>query len=125
MKMAKYLGVVAGLLLFIPIAVFAKTNDKTEHKVELYEPVQVGSTQLTPGTYKVEWQGTGNSVPVTFIKNGKTVFSTQARLVEQTKPTNSDEVVTHKTNKNQEQLDELIFGHHKEALSFTPESSGM
>jgi hypothetical protein len=46
-------------------------------------------------------------------------------LVEQTKPTNSDEVVTHKTNKNQEQLDELIFGHHKEALSFTPESSGM
>lgn len=120
--MAKYFAIAAALLMFMPAAGLAQ--EKTEHKVNLYEPVQVGSTFLQPGTYKVAWQGTGTSVPITFTKNGKTVLTTRGHVVEQSKPAANDEVVMRKTNTNQQRLEELIFGHQKEALSLTP-TSGM
>jgi hypothetical protein len=122
--MAKYLAIAAAFLMFIPSGVFAK--DKTEHKakaehnVKLYQPVEVGSSQLQPGTYKVEWNGTGNAVPITFTQDGKTVLTTRGDIVEQNKPAAADEVLMRKTNTNQERVEELIFGHRKEALSFTP-----
>ena len=126
--MAKYLAVAAALVMFIPGGAFAREktdhNAKTEHNVKLYEAVQVGSAQLHPGTYKVAWEDTGKSVPITFTHNGKTVLTTRGHIVEQSKPADTDEVVMRKTHTNQERLEELIFGHHKEALSFTP-SSGM
>ncbi len=120
--MAKYLAFAAALLMFIPAGAFAK--DKTEHKVKLEQAVMVGSAQLQPGTYKVEWEGAGNSVPVTFTRDGKTVLTTRGQVVEQNKPAETDEVLMRKNNTDQQQLEELIFGHQKHALSFTP-NSGM
>lgn len=126
--MTKYLAITAAILMFIPIGAFAKDktehNMKTEHNVKLYQPVEIGNVQLKPGTYKVEWDATGKSVPITFTQYGKTVLSTQGHLVEQKKPADNDEVVMRKTSNNQERLEELIFGHQKQALSFTP-MSGM
>jgi hypothetical protein len=92
--------------------------------VKLYQAVEVGSAQLQPGTYKVEWAANGTSIPVTFMQNGKTVLSARGHIVEQSKRADADEVVMRKTNRNQERLEELIFSHQKEAVSFTP-ASGM
>jgi hypothetical protein len=120
--MAKYFAMAAALLMLISAGAFAK--DKTEHKVRLDEAVTVGSAQLQPGTYKVQWEATGNSVPVTFTQNGKTVLTTQGHIVEQNKPADTDQVLMRKTSTNQQRLEELIFGHQKQALSFSP-NSGM
>jgi hypothetical protein len=124
--MAKYLAIAAALVMFIPGGAFAKDKSdheaKTEHKVKIDEAVQVGSTQLQPGTYEVAWQNTGKFVPITFTHNGKTVLTTRGHIVEQSKPSDTDEVLMRKTNTNQQRLEELIFGHHKEALSFTTPS---
>lgn len=122
--MAKYLAIAAAFLMFIPAGALAKDKAKTEHKVKLYQPVEVGSAQLQPGTYKVEWAAEGTSTPITFMQDGRTVLTTRGHIVEQNKPANADEVVMRKTNTNQERLEELIFSHQKEALSFTP-ASGM
>jgi hypothetical protein len=116
MKYAKYLGLAVALLLLMPAGAFAK--EKTEHTVKLYQPVLVGSTQLAPGNYKVEWQGTGHAVAIKFLHNGKTVLSTTGNVIAKNRPPQADEVMMRKTSKNQERLEELDFGNHKEALLF-------
>ena len=45
------------------------------HSVEIFYAVQIGTTELKPGSYKVEWQGTGSAVEVTFRRNGKTLVT--------------------------------------------------
>jgi hypothetical protein len=122
MNSAKYSGLALVLLLLIPAA-FAK--DKPEHNLKLDQTVQVGSAQLQPGKYTVEWQGTGHAVPIKFLQDGKTVLSTTGQVVERDKPAQADEIMMRKTNTNQERLEELDFGHRKEALLFAPATAGM
>src|ERR1700733_13285201 len=40
----------------------------------------LGTTQLKPGSYKVEWQGSGPVVQVSFEQNGKTLVTVSATL---------------------------------------------
>ncbi len=125
MKSANYLGLAAALLLLIPVSALAKEKDKTERNLRLYDAVQVGSTMLQPGHYKVEWKGTGQAVPITFLRDGKSVLSTTAQVVEKKKAPQSDAVVMRKTRSNKERLEELDFGHRKDALLFTPGAARM
>lgn len=48
------------------------------HLVEISNAVAIGGTRLKPGNYKVEWQGTGPAVQVSFEQNGKTVTAEDA-----------------------------------------------
>jgi hypothetical protein len=82
--------------------------------------VQVGGTQLQPGHYKVEWQGTGPAVQVTFLRNGKTVATVPGTLKTNDEHVIQDEVVTNSENK---ELNEIDFRRNKEALVF--QQSGM
>jgi hypothetical protein len=116
MTYVKHLAVVATFALLIPIAALAA--DKTERSVNIQDPVIVGSTQLKPGHYKVEWQGGGPAVNVNFVQNGKTVASAPAKLQTNNQQIKQDEVVMDRTTADNEALKEIDFGHHKEALLF-------
>ncbi|MGH9547730.1 MAG: hypothetical protein ACRD3W_00080, partial [Terriglobales bacterium] len=80
MEYMKYLGgaALAGMLL-LPASAFAR--DKNQGNFKLFDPVRVGSTQLEPGNYKVEWNGAGPTVNVDILQNKKTVATTSAKLV--------------------------------------------
>jgi hypothetical protein len=120
MKTVKYMALLSTLALAFPLSSFAR--DKSEHSVTIYDAVQVGSTQLKPGDYKVEWQGTGSETQVNFLKNGKTVATAPATFKTDAQITRDDVVI--KTNSsNTLSLEEIDFGHQKEALIF--EQSGM
>jgi hypothetical protein len=123
MSCANYLGLAAALLLLLPAGAFAK--EKSEHNLRLDEAVEVGSAQLRPGNYKVEWKGTGPAVSIDFLENGRTLLSTTGRVVEKDKPAEADEVMTRKTTTNQQRLEELDFGNRKEILLFAPYAPGM
>ena len=120
MSCANYLGLAAALLLLLPAGAFAK--EKSEHSLKA---VQVGSAQLRPGNYKVEWNGTGPAVSINFLQNGKKLLSTTGRLVEKDKPAEADEVTTRKTATNQQRLEELDFAKRTEVLLFAPYAPGM
>jgi hypothetical protein len=47
------------------------------------QAVQVGSTQLPAGTYKLAFTGTGSDVQVTLTQAGKTLLTFAAKAVEQ------------------------------------------
>jgi hypothetical protein len=121
MKCTKYLGgaALAGLLL-LPASTFAR--DKNQGNLKLFDPVLLGSTQLQPGNYKVEWNGAGPTVNVNILQDNKTVATTSAKLVGYT--SGYDAVVTEPATDNAQAktLEEIDFGKQKAGLRFKPAS---
>jgi len=118
MKHSKYLTMLASLALVLSVGAFAKSKD--EGKMQLTGPVEIGATHLTPGSYKVEWNGTGQQVHVNIMQHGKTIATTPAKLVEHATPSPYDAVVT-RTGKNKvAHVDEIDFNNRKEALVLMP-----
>jgi hypothetical protein len=95
------------------------------HSIEISHVVQIGSTELKPGSYKVEWQGTGSAVQVSFRQNGKTVATVPGTLKTNDDEVTRDAIVTNATSAGTSMLEEIDFGHQKEALVFDQNPSGM
>ena len=71
MKHLKYLALLPTFALLSSLGALARDNSKPT--VSFQDSVEVGSTQLKAGDYKVEWQGTGPAVHLTFLQHGNTV----------------------------------------------------
>jgi len=115
MKCVKYVAVLATLILGLSLGAFAK--DKNEGKFTLGNTAKVGSTELKPGDYKVEWQGSGDAVEVKILQGKKVVATTTAKLVEQKEPARAD-AVTLDNQTSAKILREIDFGNRKESLVF-------
>jgi hypothetical protein len=120
-KQIKYTALLSMLALLSTVSAFAR--DKNQHSVDISEPVQVGSTQLNPGSYRIEWQGTGPEVQVNFLRDGKTVATASGTFKTNDTHVVQDEVVTETTSANTKTLKEIDFSHNKESFVF--EQSGM
>ena len=121
MKQVKYVAFLSMVTLLS--SVFALAGDKNQRSVQIPNSVQVGGSQLQPGNYKVEWQGTGPEVKVNFVRDGKTVATVPGTLKAHDDQVTQDEIVTDTTSANTKTLPEIDFGRSKEALIF--EQSGM
>lgn len=113
MRNAKYMVLLAALALLVPLSTFARS--KNERSVFIPDTVQVGSTQLKAGAYKVEWQGSGPLLRLIFLQHGKTVATAGGKMVEMKEPQASDEIVTKNTG-DKRNLEEIEFGGKKDAL---------
>jgi hypothetical protein len=120
MRLQKYGIMLVGLLLAASSMLMAE--DKSEHSVTITDPVNIGSTQLSPGHYKVAWQGAGPTVQVRFLHDGKTVASSDAKLVNQNHKSPYDDVVTKKTGISSSSLEEIDFQNQNQALVFSRRS---
>jgi hypothetical protein len=114
-KCLQYLAVLSTLVLLFPVGALAR--DKA-HSVEIPYVVQVGGTRVTPGSYKVAWQGTGPAVEVSFSQYGKTVLTVSGTLKTNDDQVTQDAIVTEATSADTTTLKEIDFGHQKEALVF-------
>jgi hypothetical protein len=74
------LAFLGGALLLAAGAFAGETNKAT---LRLQEKVTVEGKQLSPGTYKLEWDGTGPDVRVNILRGKETVATVPAHLVEQ------------------------------------------
>jgi hypothetical protein len=116
MKLARYMALLSTLALLFPLSAFAR--DKNEHSVRIPDPVEVGHTQLKPGDYKVDWQGTGPNVQVKFLQYGKTVATAPATLHVNDSKVIQNDIVTGQSTGTTAELREIDFAHQKEALVF-------
>jgi hypothetical protein len=106
------------LALLLPLSGLAESNGGT---IQLASPVQIGGTQLKPGTYKVEWSGTGPAVQVNFLRHNKTVATAQGKIVDHQRPSPYDDVVIGPLgNTQQKTISEIDFDNRKEALLISP-----
>jgi hypothetical protein len=119
----KYLQYLAALsiLALLPLGALARNN---AHSVQILDVLQIGSTQLKPGNYKVEWQGTGPAVQVSFQQNGKTVVTMPATLKTNDDQVTQDAIMTEATSADTTELKEIDFGRQKEALVFDQSPDG-
>ena len=116
MKHLNLLALLSTLTLLFPL--FALARDKNQHSVNIGDTVRVGSKYLRAGSYKIEWEGTGPAVQVTFQRYGKIVATTTATLQKNDKQVTEDAIVTHKIDPKTDALDEIDFDRQKEALVF-------
>ena len=75
------LAAFASMLVLLAAPAFGAGNKP--QTVIIPQAVQVGSTQLPAGTYKLAFTGTGSDVQVTLTQAGKTVLTFAAKVVEQ------------------------------------------
>jgi hypothetical protein len=120
-KQIKYAALLSMIALLSTVNALAR--DKNQHSVQISDSVQVGGTQLKPGNYKLEWQGTGPEVQVNFVRDGKTVATAPGTLKTNDPHVTQDDMVTSTTSLNTKTLKEIDFSHNKESLVF--EQSGM
>jgi len=118
-RMLYVLTIAAATLL--SASVFAKAKNQGSMTVD--QTIQIGSTQLKPGHYKVEWSdtATANQVNVEFVRNGKTVATVPAQLKSRANPSPYNDIVTSEKKNNQpEQLQEIDFNNRTQALIMEP-----
>lgn len=114
MKFVKSTAMLGLAALVLSLGAFAKDN-KNEGKFTLFDPVQLGSTQLKPGDYKAVWDGSGSDVQVKILQGKNVVATAPAKLVDTTYSQDSVAVGTASGSKT---LDEIDFGGPRKALVF-------
>jgi hypothetical protein len=77
---SKFLAIVL-LSIAVPLGLFAAS--KNSANVTFSVPVSVAGKSIPAGDYKVEWQGDGAAVQVSFLQGKNIVVTAPATLVEQ------------------------------------------
>ena len=106
---------------FLVLSLNASARAKDQGTFRLIEPAKIGSTQLQPGKYTVEWTGTGPDVQVNFLQGKTTVATGTATLQTQDRAASQDAVVLKAaSNSSGKQIIEIDFGSRREALVILP-----
>jgi hypothetical protein len=114
-------SVVLGVALLLTSSAFAATKAS----LQLSNPVTVNGTTLKAGDYKVQWEGDGPNVEVSFTQGKNVVAKAQAHVVELQTPAANDAAVTLKNDKGSNSLAGLRFQGKKIALELSASSEGM
>ena len=123
--MKKFTGLMLTLVTFALMATMsAFARDKNHHSVEISEPLQVGNARLPAGDYTMEWSESGATAEVNFLQHGKSVAQAPAKIVTLAHPPSADSVTITTGTDNMKALEEVEFGGHKEAFSFSDTPSG-
>ncbi len=120
MKSLKYFTLISTLILVFPG--WALARGQNQLSVDLPDSVRVGNSELKAGSYKVEWQGAGPAVQVTFLQHGNTVATSPATLKTNDKQVVQTGVVIDRISGSTKALEEIDFAHQKEALVFVPDA---
>lgn len=119
MKLTK---LAAGLALGASLLLASSALASNKGNLQLFQKVTLDGKALSPGQYKVEWNGSGNNVHVKVLKDGDTVASAIATM----KPGNSqdnDGYVTTKEKDGSEALTSVFFGGKDWSLDLSPAKS--
>jgi hypothetical protein len=113
MKTVTFTTLWATLLLLLPFSAFARSNRSS---FMLADPAMIGSTQLQPGYYKVEWNGSGNQVHISILQNGKTLTTTSGMLIQQQRPSPYNAVDIKTNSANEKIINGFQFANKKQEL---------
>ena len=92
--------------------------------VQLMHPTQVAGKQLAPGSYKVQWDGSGDQVRLSILQGKKEVASTSARIVQIQYPSPNDNALITVGSDGTRLLSQIRFHGKTFALDLGVEGSG-
>lgn len=97
---------VASLLL--PVAALAGSMKK--QSLHLFETVTVEGKTLSPGDYRVEWNGSGPNVQLDIVQGRDTLVKVPAKVVTESAKSDQDGYTLKKNNGNQELVSIFFVG---------------
>ena len=104
------------LAVSIMLAGTAFAGDSHKGNFQISSPALVSGKQLPAGDYVAKWDGTGPDVQVSIVKNGKTLATVPAKLVELTSKADQDAAEISSSSKGVRDLTALRFSGKKYAL---------
>jgi len=82
----KFATVSKSLVLALALVLATSAFAGTKASLQLQSSVNISGTTLKPGDYKLQWEGTGPDVEVSFIQGKTVVAKAQAHLVDLNTP---------------------------------------
>jgi hypothetical protein len=107
MKASNVFTLLIGSALLLSASAFAgNTNKKSLH---LTDSVTIEGKQLKPGTYTVEWDGSGPNVEVNIVKGSKTLATAAAHVVSVSAPYKQDGYTSLAGKDGSQSIQQLFF----------------
>lgn len=113
-------GMVLACAVLLATSAFAANRGS----VQLSQPTQVAGKQLAPGTYSVQWDGSGNDVQLNFMQGKKQVASTTAHIVAMQPAAQADNALINVNSDGSRSLAQIRFRGKTFALDLTGDGSG-
>jgi hypothetical protein len=110
-----------GFALLLASSAFAATKAS----LQLNNPVTVNGTNLKPGDYNLQWEGSGDKVELSILKGSKVIAKAPAHVVELEAPAAYDAALTRKSNSGTSSLTGVRFQGKKFALDLGDASDAM
>src|ERR1700751_3724664 len=85
--------------------------------------VRRGDSQLAPGQYKLTWDGTGSSVELMILSQGKLVATVPAQFVELSQAGEKNATEIRENKDGSQSLTRIDFARKKYALAFGDQSA--
>jgi len=114
-------SLVLGLALLLASSAFAATKAS----LQLTNAVTVNGTQLKPGDYKVQWEGSGPNVELSIMQGKNVLAKVPAHVIELQTPSAHDAAVTRKNDSGPNSLAGLRFQGKKFALELGEANDGV
>ena len=112
---------VLGLALVLSASAFAATKAS----LQLSHPVTVNGTTLRAGDYKLQWEGSGPNVELSFLQGKNVVAKTSAHVIDLQMPAANTAALTHENGSGPNSLTGIRFEGKKLALELGEASEGM
>ena len=112
---------IMGVALLLASSAFAATKGN----LSLRHSTNVNGTTLSPGEYKLEWDGAGPAVQVNILQGKKVVATVPAKLVDVSSPYENDAAVVKQNGDGSSSLSEARFSGKKFKLHIGDEDGGM
>jgi hypothetical protein len=114
-------SLIMGLALLLASSAFAGTKAN----LTLLSSATVNGTQLKPGDYKLEWEGSGPDVDVSIMQGKKVLAKVPAKLVDLDAPAQNNAAVVKRNGDGTSSLAGARFQGKKVALEVGESSGGM
>ncbi len=98
------------------IGITAIASEKDTRTVKLFYPAALGGNVLKPGEYNVKLESHSPEVTLTFVKDGKTVATTQGRWEDHNSVPTRNEVVYDTNQDGSQMVSEIRFRGTKEVI---------
>jgi hypothetical protein len=113
------------LVLALALVLSASAFAATKASLQLSHPVTVNGTTLRPGDYKLQWEGDGPNVELSFLQGKNVLAKTSAHVIDLQTPSANTAALTHENGSGPNALTGIRFEGKKLALELGEASEGM
>jgi len=121
----KFATISKSLILGVAVLLASSAFAANKANFTFNSPTTVNGTKLKAGDYKLEWDGTGSEVQVSFIQGKKVVAKVPAKLVDLNSNSQNDIALVNNNSDGTTTLTALRFAGKKYSLQLGESGDGM